>query len=63
MTPPLTDEQKDALYRRFYCNRKGDPAKGVRAKSELDDEDFERMARLANFEDRGSKPQIPGVSA
>ncbi|WP_100504060.1 hypothetical protein [Mycobacteroides abscessus] len=60
----MTQDEKDALYRRYWCNKKGQPVRHAVPQDELDDDDYERLARLARYEDAGSPaPQIPGVNA
>lgn len=58
----MTQADKDALYRRYWCNKKGNPVPRAVPQDELDDDDYERLARLARWEDSGNKPQIPGVN-
>lgn len=59
----MTTETKRALYQRWYCNAKGEASRHSPTFDELDDDDFERMARLSRYVDNGAKVVIPGVTA
>lgn len=58
----MTDDERLALYQRYYCNKSGQPQRNMPQFEELDDDDFERLAKLARWEDSGATPKIPGVN-